>query len=65
MATHDAPLLDRALAVFAQVKPEFEAEHGPLPGPASHAEIPRSAFHQSIALVQFFTSPSGKKKGRF
>jgi 8-amino-7-oxononanoate synthase len=34
MATHDAPVLDRALAVFAQVKSEFEAEHGPLPGPA-------------------------------
>jgi 8-amino-7-oxononanoate synthase len=34
MATHDAPVLERALAVFAQVKSEFEAEHGPLPGPA-------------------------------
>jgi 8-amino-7-oxononanoate synthase len=35
MATHDAPTLDRALDVFARVKREFEAEHGPLPGPAS------------------------------
>jgi 8-amino-7-oxononanoate synthase len=35
MATHDAPTLDRALEVFARVKREFEAEHGPLPGPAS------------------------------
>ena len=33
MATHDAPVLERALAVFAAVKREFEAEHGPLPGP--------------------------------
>jgi 8-amino-7-oxononanoate synthase len=33
MATHDDAVLDRALAVFARVKREFEAEHGPLPGP--------------------------------
>jgi 8-amino-7-oxononanoate synthase len=33
MATHDRPTLDRALEVFARVKREFEAEHGPLPGP--------------------------------
>jgi len=33
MATHDEPTLDRALGVFAQVKREFESEHGPLPGP--------------------------------
>ena len=33
MATHDRAVLDRALAVFARVKDEFEAEHGPLPGP--------------------------------
>jgi 8-amino-7-oxononanoate synthase len=33
MATHDRAVLDRALAVFARVKSEFEAEHGPLPGP--------------------------------
>jgi len=31
MATHDRPTLDRALEVFASVKREFEAEHGPLP----------------------------------
>jgi 8-amino-7-oxononanoate synthase len=31
MATHDRPTLDRALDVFAKVKREFEAEHGPLP----------------------------------
>jgi 8-amino-7-oxononanoate synthase len=35
MATHDTPTLDRALDAFARVKREFEAEHGPLPGPAS------------------------------
>ena len=34
MATHDAATLDRALDIFARVKGEFEAEHGPLPGPA-------------------------------
>jgi 8-amino-7-oxononanoate synthase len=34
MATHDIPTLDRALEVFARVKLEFEAEHGPLPGPS-------------------------------
>jgi 8-amino-7-oxononanoate synthase len=33
MATHDHATLDRALEVFARVKPEFESEHGPLPGP--------------------------------
>ena len=36
MATHDAPTLDRALAVFDRVKRAFEAEHGPLPGPHDH-----------------------------
>jgi 8-amino-7-oxononanoate synthase len=36
MATHDTPTLERALEVFARVKREFEAEHGPLPGPGSH-----------------------------
>jgi 8-amino-7-oxononanoate synthase len=35
MATHDTATLDRALEVFARVKRAFEAEHGPLPGPAS------------------------------
>jgi len=33
MATHDEPTLDRALEAFARVKADFEAEHGPLPGP--------------------------------
>jgi 8-amino-7-oxononanoate synthase len=36
MATHDTPTLDRALEAFARVKRSFEAEHGPLPGPASN-----------------------------
>jgi 8-amino-7-oxononanoate synthase len=31
MATHDHATLDRSLEAFAQVKREFEAEHGPLP----------------------------------
>jgi len=35
MATHDHETLDRALEVFARVKREFEAEHGPLPGPGT------------------------------
>jgi 8-amino-7-oxononanoate synthase len=35
MATHDAATLERALGIFEQVKRAFEAEHGPLPGPAS------------------------------
>ena len=34
MATHDADVLDRALACFDRVKRAFEAEHGPLPAPA-------------------------------
>jgi 8-amino-7-oxononanoate synthase len=34
MATHDAAVIDRALEAFATVKREFEAEHGPLPGPS-------------------------------
>ncbi|MDX6698011.1 MAG: 8-amino-7-oxononanoate synthase [Solirubrobacteraceae bacterium] len=33
MATHDRPVLDRALEAFAHVKRNFESEHGPLPGP--------------------------------
>jgi 8-amino-7-oxononanoate synthase len=33
MATHDSDTLDRALEVFARVKHQFEADHGPLPGP--------------------------------
>jgi 8-amino-7-oxononanoate synthase len=36
MATHDRDTLDRALDAFAAVKASFEAEHGPLPGPAGH-----------------------------
>ena len=36
MATHDRATIDRALEVFAAVKAEFEAEHGPLPGPGEH-----------------------------
>ena len=31
MASHDAPMLDHALEIFAQTKRSFEAEHGPLP----------------------------------
>jgi 8-amino-7-oxononanoate synthase len=34
MATHDEAVIDRALDAFATVKREFEAEHGPLPGPS-------------------------------
>ena len=33
MATHDRPVLDRALAAFESVKQAFEREHGPLPEP--------------------------------
>jgi 8-amino-7-oxononanoate synthase len=36
MATHDEATLERALDVFTRVKHEFEAEHGPLPGPSEH-----------------------------
>jgi 8-amino-7-oxononanoate synthase len=35
MATHTAEVIDQALEAFARVKREFEAEHGPLPGPAA------------------------------
>jgi 8-amino-7-oxononanoate synthase len=34
MATHDRGTLERALEAFAKTKRVFEAEHGPLPGPA-------------------------------
>jgi 8-amino-7-oxononanoate synthase len=34
MATHDRATLDRGLDAVASVKAVFEAEHGPLPGPA-------------------------------
>ncbi len=37
MATHDDATLQRALEVCARVMVEFEAEHGPLPGPGEHA----------------------------
>ncbi len=43
MATHDAATLDRALEVFARVKREFEAEHGPLPGPGLSFALSRGA----------------------
>ena len=33
MATHDRATLDRALGIFADVKRDFEVEHGPLPDP--------------------------------
>jgi 8-amino-7-oxononanoate synthase len=33
MATHDRATIDRALDAFSIVKADFEAEHGPLPGP--------------------------------
>jgi 8-amino-7-oxononanoate synthase len=36
MATHDRATLDLALERFAEVKADFEAEHGPLPAPGSH-----------------------------
>src|SRR6195952_136639 len=35
MATHDRAVLDRALVAFANVKQQFESEHGPLPEPAA------------------------------
>jgi 8-amino-7-oxononanoate synthase len=44
MATHDRATLDRALDVFETVKREFEAEHGPLPGPPG-AETIASSEH--------------------
>ncbi len=34
MATHDHATLDQAIDIFAASKRDFEAEHGPLPGPA-------------------------------
>jgi 8-amino-7-oxononanoate synthase len=43
MATHDNETLDRALEVFARVKREFEAEHGPLPGPHDRPDAGESS----------------------
>jgi 8-amino-7-oxononanoate synthase len=34
MATHDHSTLDQAVEIFAAAKRDFEAAHGPLPGPA-------------------------------
>ena len=34
MATHDHATLDQAIDIFAAAKRDFEADHGPLPGPA-------------------------------
>ena len=65
MATHDEATLARALEVFARVKREFEAEHGPLPGPAEHsspAESRRARRASPSALVQIFTSAGRQKK---
>ena len=45
MATHDRPTIDRALAVFGDVKAAHEAQHGPLPGPGEHGR--RRAAEQS------------------
>ena len=61
MATHDRATLDRALEAFADVKRAFEAEHGPLPGPARSPPAsrpsspvpalgPRSRVHNLFAL---------------
>ena len=52
MATHDRPTLERALEVFATVKREFEAEHGPLPGLEADrlASDPRSENRISRSL---------------
>jgi 8-amino-7-oxononanoate synthase len=36
MATHDRATLDEALAAFSAAKADFEAQHGPLPGPGEH-----------------------------
>ncbi len=62
-----APTLDRALEVFAAVKLQVEAEHGPLPGPRSPRRHGVSCdqargSRARIGLVHFFTSLSGKKK---
>jgi hypothetical protein len=35
MATHDRATLDRAIEVFAQVKHEFEDEHGAIAAPSA------------------------------
>ena len=48
MATHDAAVLDQALEVLRAVKREFEAEHGPLPGPSGRP----AAFERSAARVK-------------
>ena len=39
MATHDDATLERALEIFARVKREFEAEHGPLPAAPASTEL--------------------------
>jgi 8-amino-7-oxononanoate synthase len=46
MATHDRATLDRALEVFGDCKLEFEAEHGPLPGPGDNS--PQSDPHGGV-----------------
>ena len=40
MATHDRATLDRALATFADVKRDFESEHGPLPRDRAFVNAP-------------------------
>ena len=66
MATHDAATLDRALEVFAPVKREFEAEHGPLPArrratrPRAGASAARRAVDLSIS-----SQVAREEKGRF
>ncbi len=61
MATHDEATLDRALEVFARVKREFEAEHGPLPGPARGLSA-RDAEPAPETCPILHKCRSGKKK---
>ena len=69
MATHDEATLDRALDAFARVKREFEAEHGPLPGPAEHCSPRLTAGRRDGASPRDLSKSSqvarATEKGRF
>lgn len=62
MATHDRPTLDRALDVFARVKREFEAEHGPLPSP-DEADTSASTSRNGVGGDECLSTSSQAKSG--
>ena len=62
MATHDDATLDRALDVFARVKRDFEAEHGPLPGPGRRRTEQSQPAGRARTCPFLHKSPAERKR---